>query len=75
MRQLRGAEVVSEGSIVTCNSKYMERARPITSKPGPMLAEEQGARIVNLEAAMVRGIFVLRIEAIQKGFKGARGRQ
>lgn len=24
------------------SSRYIDRARPITSKPGPMLAEEQG---------------------------------
>ena len=40
--QFRGAEEVSVGVMVTWTSSQMERARPITSKPGPMLAEEQG---------------------------------
>ena len=30
------------GVTVTRSSRYMDRARPITSKPGPMLAEEHG---------------------------------
>jgi hypothetical protein len=43
--QFRGAvgEVVSV--IVTCTSSQIERASPITSKPGPILAEEQGTSV------------------------------
>jgi len=42
MTQFKGADEVSVGVIVTCTSSQMESARPITSKPGPMFAEEQG---------------------------------
>lgn len=35
--------------IVTLSSRKIERARPTTSNPGPMLAEEQGTRILNFD--------------------------
>jgi hypothetical protein len=34
--------------IVIWSSRKIERAKPTTSKPGPMFAEEQGTRILNL---------------------------
>jgi hypothetical protein len=37
-----------DGEIVIWSSRKIERARPTTSKPGPMFAEEQGTRILNL---------------------------
>jgi len=42
--QFKGFEGLgcSSGLVLTVTSRYIERARPITSKPGPMLAEEQG---------------------------------
>lgn len=42
--QFRGFDGVgcSLDLVVMVSSRYIERARPITSKPGPMLAEEQG---------------------------------
>lgn len=33
--QFKGVEMAEEGSIVTVRTRYMERARPMTSKPGP----------------------------------------
>lgn len=46
MRQFSGSvEEVLVRSMVTCSSRYIDSASPITSKPGPMLAEELGVRI------------------------------
>ena len=38
---------VLEVSTVTWSSRWRDKARPITSKPGPILAEEQGTLITN----------------------------
>lgn len=32
---------------MTWSSRWRDKARPMTSKPGPMLAEEQGVRMTN----------------------------
>lgn len=53
MRQLSGCCDDLEVSIVTWSSKCMDNARPITSNPGPMLAEEQGVLITKEVAAIV----------------------
>lgn len=45
--QFKGFEVlgVSLGLVIMRSSRYMDRARPMTSKPGPILAEEQGTSV------------------------------
>lgn len=45
MAQLKGSWDEGLASTVTWISKWRDSARPITSKPGPMLAEEQGILI------------------------------
>lgn len=42
--QFNGTDV-SLGLVVTRISSHIERARPITSKPGPMFAEEHGTSV------------------------------
>lgn len=44
--QLRGACEEADWVISTRISSQMESARPITSNPGPMLAEEHGTSVV-----------------------------
>lgn len=53
IRQLSGSCDDLEVSIVTWSSKCMDNARPITSNPGPMLADEQGVLITKEVAAIV----------------------
>ena len=36
MVQFRGASTVDDGSTVTVSSRYIDRARPMTSNPGPV---------------------------------------
>lgn len=41
MRQLNGTSVAL-GWMSICISSHIDKARPMTSKPGPMFADEQG---------------------------------
>jgi hypothetical protein len=43
--QLRGASDLPS-TISTRNSSHIESARPMTSNPGPMFAEEQGTSVL-----------------------------
>lgn len=45
MAQLKGSWDEGLASIVTWRSRWRDNAKPITSNPGPMLAEEQGILI------------------------------
>ena len=56
MRQLSGCDdCVLLRSMLTCSSRYMDSASPMTSKPGPMLALEQGVLMTkdSVEAMVV----------------------
>ena len=51
MEQFKGScEGPSAGWMETRTSRYRESAKPSTSNPGPMLAEEQGVRMMKLDA-------------------------
>ena len=53
MEQFNGSvEEPWAGRMETWTSRYRDSARPSTSKPGPMLADEQGVRMTKLEAVM-----------------------
>lgn len=45
-----------EVSIVTWSSRWRDKARPITSNPGPILAEEQGILIENDEEGILESL-------------------
>ena len=50
MEQFSGNwEEACDGVMDTWTSRYKDRARPSTSNPGPILADEQGTRMMNFE--------------------------
>lgn len=51
--QFRGASEAVDGVTSTRNSSHIERARPMTSNPGPMFAEEQGTSVGTLVSEYV----------------------
>src|ERR1700694_243446 len=51
--QLWDEDSVDSGLTITLSSRKIDNARPTTSNPGPMFAEEQGTLILNLRILVV----------------------